>query len=181
MGPRPDQLARSHEEAGYAHGIDLGTGPDLLRTRPGYRGAAEEASALLFRSFRYPMPNACWQLDATEYVLEGGRKWVIFQLIDDHSRLAVASLAAKAENSADAVKVFRKGIEARGVPQMLLTDNGDALNPIRRGVLSELVAYASGRGIAMITGKPYKPTTQSKNQRFHSTLFKWLKKQPFRH
>ena len=34
-----------------------------------------------FRRFVYPAPNACWQLDATEYVLTGGRKCVIFQLI----------------------------------------------------------------------------------------------------
>lgn len=132
-----------------------------------------------FRSFRYPMPNACWQLDATEYVLEGGRKCVIFQLIDDHSRVAVASLAAKTENGADAVKVFQVGVAARGLPQRLLSDNGDAMNPIRRGVTSELVAYANSLGVATITGKPYKPTTQGKNERFHSTLFKWLKKQPF--
>ena len=39
-----------------------------------------------WRRFVYPAPNACWQLDATEYVLSGGRKCVIFQLIDDHSR-----------------------------------------------------------------------------------------------
>ncbi|GFG79396.1 hypothetical protein MPRG_26720 [Mycobacterium paragordonae] len=38
-----------------------------------------------WRRFVYPAPNACWQLDATEYVLSGGRKCVIFQLIDDHS------------------------------------------------------------------------------------------------
>lgn len=132
-----------------------------------------------FRSFRYPMPNACWQLDATEYVLEGGRKCVIFQLIDDHSRLAVASLVAKTENGADAVKVFRAGVAARGMPQRLLSDNGDALNPIRRGMTSELVAYANSLGVATITGKPFKPTTQGKNERFHSTLFTWLKKQPF--
>jgi hypothetical protein len=37
-----------------------------------------------WRRFVYPAPNACWQLDATEYVLTGGRKRVIFQLIDDH-------------------------------------------------------------------------------------------------
>lgn len=132
-----------------------------------------------FRSFRYPMPNACWQLDATEYVLEGGRKCVIFQLLDDHSRLAVASLVARTENGADAVRVFRAGVAARGLPQRLLTDNGEALNPIRRGMTSELVAYANSIGVATITGKPYKPTTQGKNERFHSTLFKWLKKQPF--
>ena len=132
-----------------------------------------------FRSFRYPMPNACWQLDATEYVLEGGRKCVIFQLLDDHSRLAVATLVAGTENGADAVKVFRAGVAARGKPQRLLSDNGEALNPIRRGMTSELVAYANAIGVATITGKPYKPTTQGKNERFHSTLFKWLKKQPF--
>ncbi|TNM46018.1 hypothetical protein FHP29_03490 [Nocardioides albidus] len=34
-------------------------------------------------------PDACCQLDATEYVLTGDRKCVIFQLIDDHSRYAV--------------------------------------------------------------------------------------------
>lgn len=32
-----------------------------------------------YRRFVYPAPNACWQLDATEYVLVGGGKCVIFQ------------------------------------------------------------------------------------------------------
>jgi len=31
------------------------------------------------RRFLYPAPNACWQLDATDYVLAGGRTCVIFQ------------------------------------------------------------------------------------------------------
>lgn len=47
-----------------------------------------------YRRFVYPAPNACWQLDATEYVLTGGRKCVIFQVQDDHSRKAVASHVA---------------------------------------------------------------------------------------
>ncbi|VEG29190.1 Integrase core domain [Actinomyces howellii] len=84
-----------------------------------------------WRRFVYPAPNACWQMDATEYVLAGGRKTVIFQLIDDHSRLAVASLAADAETSQAAIEVFDKGVAAHGVPQRLLTDNGAALNPTR--------------------------------------------------
>lgn len=151
----------------------------IFRDRGLITPAPQKRPRSSFRSFSYPMPNACWQLDATEYVLEGGRKCVIFQLIDDHSRLAVASLVAKTENGPDAVKVFRAGIAARGLPQRLLSDNGEALNPIRRGVTSELVAYANSLGVATITGKPFKPTTQGKNERFHSTLFKWLKKQPF--
>ncbi len=131
-----------------------------------------------YRRFVYPAPNACWQLDGTEYVLTGGRKCVIFQLIDDHSRLAVASHVAWGETSAGAIAVVSKGIAAHGVPQRLLSDNGAALNPSRRGVLGQLVAYVTSLGVEPITGKPYKPTTQGKNERFHQTLFRFLDKQP---
>jgi putative transposase len=131
-----------------------------------------------YRRFVYPAPNACWQLDGTEYVLTGGRKCVIFQLIDDHSRLAVASHVAWGETSEGAIAVVRKGIEVHGVPQRLLSDNGAALNPSRRGVLGQLVAYVTSLGVEPITGKPYKPTTQGKNERFHQTLFRYLDKQP---
>lgn len=131
-----------------------------------------------WRRFVYPAPNACWQLDATEYVLTGGRKCVIFQLLDDHSRFAVASHVAWAETSPAAIAVFKKAVAAHGVPQRLLSDNGAALNPSRRGVLGQLVAYVMSLGVEPITGKPYKPTTQGKNERFHQTLFRYLDKQP---
>lgn len=131
-----------------------------------------------YRRFVYPAPNACWQLDATEYVLTGGRKCVIFQLIDDHSRYAVASHAATGETARDAIRVVRKAIKAHGVPQRLLSDNGIALNPSRRGIIGQLVEYVSRLGVEAITGKPYKPTTQGKNERFHRTLFRYLDKQP---
>jgi transposase InsO family protein len=131
-----------------------------------------------YRRFVYPAPNACWQLDATEYVLSGGRKCVIFQLIDDHSRLAVGSHVAWGETSEGAIAVVSKAIASHGVPQRLLSDNGAALNPSRRGVLGQLVAYVTALGVEPITGKPYKPTTQGKNERFHQTLFRYLDKQP---
>ena len=57
-------------------------------------------------------------------------------------------------------------------------DDGLALNPTRRGYLGQLVAHVSRLGIEAITGKPYKPTTQGKNERFHQTLFRYLDKQP---
>jgi len=131
-----------------------------------------------FRRFVYPAPNACWQLDSTEYVLTGGRRCVIFQLIDDHARFAVASHVAWGETSEGAIAVVKKGIAAHGVPQRLLTDNGAALNPSRRGAVGQLVTYVTRLGVEAITGKPYKPTTQGKNERFHQTLFRWLDKQP---
>jgi putative transposase len=131
-----------------------------------------------FGRFVYPAPNACWQLDATEYVLTGGRKCVIFQLIDDHARYAVASHVASSETAEGALTVVKRGIALHGVPQRLLSDNGLALNPSRRGVIGQLVAYVTSLGVEAITGKPYKPTTQGKNERFHQTLFRFLDKQP---
>lgn len=131
-----------------------------------------------WRRFVYPAPNACWQLDATGYVLTGGRTCVILQLIDDHSRYAVASYVAGSETAEAAIAVFDKAVAAHGAPQRLLSDNGIALNPSRRGFLGQLVEHVGRLGVEAITGKPYKPTTQGKNERFHQTLFRYLDKQP---
>lgn len=110
----------------------------IFREKNVARKEPQKRPRAAWRRFVYPAPNACWQLDATEYVLTGGRNCVIFQLQDDHSRLAVASLAASGETSEAAVAVAKKGVAARGVPQRLLTDNGLALNLIRRGWESQL-------------------------------------------
>jgi putative transposase len=158
--PSPASLARIFREAGVAR----------LEPKKKPRSA--------WRRFVYPAPNACWQLDATEYVLSGGRTCVIFQLIDDHSRYAVASHVASGETVKDAIIVVDKAIAAHGVPQRLLSDNGLALNPSRRGYVGRLVGHLSALGVETITGKPYKPTTQGKNERFHQTLFRYLDKQP---
>ncbi len=76
-----------------------------------------------WRRFVYPCPNACWQLDATGYVLTGGRTRVIFQLIDDHSRYAVASHVACSETAEAAIAVVDKAIAAHAVLRRLPTDN----------------------------------------------------------
>lgn len=158
--PSTASLARTFREAGVAR----------LEPKKKPRSA--------WRRFVYPAPNACWQLDATGYVLTGGRTCVIFQLIDDHSRYAVASHVAWSETAEAAITVFDKAVAAHGVPQRLLSDNGIALNPSRRGYLGQLVKHVSRLGVQAITGKPYKPTTQGKNERFHQTLFRYLDKQP---
>jgi len=149
--PSTASLARIFREAGVA------------RLQPRKRPRAA------WRRLVYPAPNACWQLDATDYVLTGGGKCVIFQLIDDHSRYAVASHVASGETAKDAIAVFDKAVAAHGVPQRLLSDNGLALNPSRRGVVGQLVAHGAALGTEAITGKPDKPTTQGKNERFHQT------------
>jgi putative transposase len=131
-----------------------------------------------YRRFVYPAPNCCWQIDATEWTLSNGRICVIFQLIDDHSRYALASLVAADETSEAALQVVKLAISRHGIPQKFLSDNGSALNPSRRGREGQLVRYPRSLGIRPITGKPGKPTTQGKNERFHQTLFKYLNRQP---
>ena len=126
------------------------------------------------RRFVYPAPNCLWQIDATEWSLADGSGCTIFQVIDDHSRLALASLVARAETSEAAVAVVATAISRHGVPQKFLSDNGLAFNPSRRGHSGKLVDYLVSLGVVPITGKPYKPTTQGKNERFHKTLHRWL-------
>ncbi|WP_442859248.1 DDE-type integrase/transposase/recombinase [Arthrobacter sp. CAN_A1] len=127
---------------------------------------------------RLPEPNGCWQIDSTEWLLASGARVAIFQLIDDHSRLALASLVARAETSEAAIRVVKTAIERHGVPQKFLSDNGAAFNPTRRGKSGALVEYLKSLGVEPITGKPYKPTTQGKNERFHRTLHLFLNKRP---
>lgn len=67
----------------------------IFRERGVARAEPKKKPRATYRWFVYPAPNACWQLDATEYVLVGGRKCVIFQLQDDHSRKAVAGPVRK--------------------------------------------------------------------------------------
>ena len=131
-----------------------------------------------YRRFVYPAPNCLWQIDATEWSLASGVGCVIFQLIDDHSRRALASLVAAGETSDAAVEVVKIAVERHGVPQKFLSDNGVAFNPTRRGYTSRLVDYLHTLGVETITGKPYKPTTQGKNERFHRTLHKYLNARP---
>ena len=87
-----------------------------------------------YRRFVYPAPNACWQLDATDYVLTGGRTCVIFQLIDDHSRYAVASHVASGETAEGAIAVVKKAIAAHGVPQRLLRARSSGYGHMADGI-----------------------------------------------
>ena len=108
-GPRPHLGARQDALDGAGGPLARVLGADPCAARGVARSEPRKRPRSAWRRFVYPAPNACWQLDATEYVLAGGRKAVIFQLQDDHSRLAVAWLVAPGETSDAAIAVFDKG------------------------------------------------------------------------
>jgi transposase InsO family protein len=131
-----------------------------------------------YRAFTFPRVHDCWQLDATQWRLADGRTVVIFQLEDDHSRYILASYVAWSENSAAAVAVVRAAVTDHQAPVLLLTDNGIAMNPHRRGLTSQLAAYAASLGTRAITSRIYHPQTAGKNERLHQTLQLWLRARP---
>lgn len=121
------------------------THPRLLRWNVARSEPAKKYRAS-YRRFVYPAPNACWQMDATEYVLTGGRKCIIFQLQDDHSRLAIAYHVASGETIQAALAVVKKASPPTGCRNACSPDNGTALNPSRRGVEGQLVTYVTSLG-----------------------------------
>ena len=138
-----------------------------------------------YKHFEFGQVHECWQLDAFEWPLTvatgrrgPARKCVVYQVLDDRSRFVLATRVGPAgikENAADAVAVVDQAISTAGRPPcLLLSDNGAAFNQSRRGITSQLVAHLTALGTRPITGRPYHPQTQGKDERVHQTLQRWL-------
>ena len=77
-----------------------------------------------FKRFVADLPNETWQADMTHVEFGGGQVYEVLNMIDDHSRLCVASRAMKVVKANDVVRVLHKAAETRGYPASFLTDNG---------------------------------------------------------
>jgi len=130
-----------------------------------------------WRRFQAELPNECWQADTTHWALADGTDVEILNVIDDHSRLLVASRAFATAKAADVVETFHHGASELGLPASMLTDNGAIFTAeSRRGACAielELIAL----GVDYKHSRPYHPQTCGKVERFHQTLKKWLAKQ----
>lgn len=131
-----------------------------------------------FVRFEADMPNERWQADTTHWHLAGGSDVEILNVIDDHSRLLIASDALKVFKAADVVATFHAGAAAHGFPASLLTDNGAVFTAAPRGGRCAIELEADRLGIVMRHSSPYHPQTCGKVERFHQTLKRWLIKQP---
>lgn len=79
------------------------------------------------------LPNEMWQADVTHWRLAGQGHAEILNMIDDHSRLFLASRAFPTVKAADVVDVFRIAIGLHGAPASLLCDNGAVFTATPRG------------------------------------------------
>ena len=97
---------------------------------------------------------------------------------DDCSRTQVANLAWPAEDVDGAWECVARGIDAFGLPQMLLSDNSLAFSGKLHHMVVMLEKNLARLGINAITSRPWHPQTCGKNERGHQTLQRWLAARP---
>ena len=124
-------------------------------------------------------PNECWQLDITHYRLADDTDVEVLNILDDHSRLCMASRTRRIFTAGDVNTTFTTATSTYGDPAGLLSDNGAVFTGApRRGGRVALELSCHARGIRFTHSRPYHPQTCGKVERFHQTLKKWLDHQP---
>ncbi len=123
------------------------------------------------------LPNEMWQADVTHWVLAGSGHAEILNMLDDHSRLFLASRAFPTVKAADVVDVFRMAVALHGPPASLLCDNGAVFTGAPRGGKVLLQSELERLGIAAKNSRPYHPQTCGKVERLHQTLKRYLANQ----
>lgn len=130
-----------------------------------------------WRRFEAAAPNDYWQIDATDWFIATGIVR-IFNIIDDHSRVAIRCRAVTEATTSEAWTTFCQGGQQWGLPAGVLSDNGLCFSGKLRGMEVLFESNLRDAGVRPITGRPFHPQTTGKVERFQQTLKKWLRRQP---
>lgn len=137
--------------------------------------------------FQAAMPNETWQSDFTHYPLTDTVTYPkgveIITWLDDCTRYALHLSAHRAIATSIVTATFRKAAGQHGIPASTLTDNGMVYTVRlagfgRRGGRNGFEQQLRQWNVAQKNGKPNRPTTQGKVERFQQTMKKWLRAQP---
>jgi transposase InsO family protein len=129
--------------------------------------------------FAAEQPNERWQADTTHWQLADDTDVEILNLIDDHSRLCLASVPRRTITGLDVLHTFQDALLRWGIPASVLTDNGAIFTGKQRGGGRVALEVELGRlGVRFDHSRPYHPQTCGKAERFQQTEKKWLAAQP---
>ena len=142
----------------------------ILRARGLIVPDATKAPKHSGRSFTAERANECWALDDWTWVLADGTAVQILDVLDDHSRYAVACTAMPTCTGATTFDVIAAAASYLGWPQRFWSDNARAFT----GILATAVGSL---GVAASHTRPYSPPSNGKVERFHQTQRQWLTKQ----
>lgn len=138
-----------------------------------------------WRRFAAERPNELWQSDFTHAQLDDGTEVEIIGWLDDHSRF-LTHLSAHLRLTGNIVTdTFTHAASAHGYPAATLTDNGMVYTTRHarggrgkpEGGGNAFETLLALHGITQKNGRPFKPTTQGKIERFWQTLAKHLRTQ----
>ena len=170
-----------------AHLADAGVSPvpatstiwRILRRRGFVVAQPQKRPRSSWKRFCADQPNERWQADITHWRLTDGTEVEICNILDDHSRVCIASIARLVFTGTQVWQVFLTAIGRWGTPAEVLTDNGAVFTGKQRGQGRVALEVQCGlRGIRISHSRPYHPQTCGKVERFHQTLKKWLRAQP---
>jgi transposase InsO family protein len=139
----------------------------LLKTRGFITPEPNKAPKRSKRRFNATRANESWQLDDTTWQLADGTEVKILNVIDDHSRLLVASAALKVCTGAGALAVVAEAAATLGWPARIQSDNASIFRHVLANALAPL-------GVAAVHSRPNHPQTNGKVERFHQSEQKWL-------
>ncbi len=131
-----------------------------------------------FVRFEAALPNERWQGDTTHWALASGTAVEIFDLLDDHSRLALGSVVFPTVKAGDVVDVFAAAAARHGLPASALTDNGAVFSGASRQGKVLWESELERLGVRVVHSTPYHPQTCGKVERFHQTVKRYLRQQP---
>ncbi|KUH86103.1 MULTISPECIES: IS481 family transposase [unclassified Mycobacterium] len=132
-----------------------------------------------WKRFCAEQPNQLWQADVTHWRLADDTAVEILDMLDDHSRVVLASTARPVTTGADVVDTVTAAITQWGTPAGALTDNGAIFTAKQRGAGRTALEIMLGElGIKYSRSRPYHPQTCGKVERFHQTLKKHLRALP---
>jgi transposase InsO family protein len=127
--------------------------------------------------FQAELPNQMWQADATHWQLANGSDVEVLNLIDDHSRFCLASVAFPTVKAPDVLETFSAAAQSYGYPARFLSDNAAVFSGASRKGRVVLETELDRLGIECRHSSPYHPQTCGKVERFHWTMKKFLAKQ----
>jgi len=137
-----------------------------------------------WQRFSADQPNELWQSDFTHVTLTTGADIEVIGWIDDHSRYLLHLTAHPRVTGRIVIDTFTRAASEHGYPAATLTDNGmvyttryarDARGIAPGNGFETLLAL---QGITQKNGRPFKPTTQGKIERFWQTLKRHLAAHP---
>lgn len=121
------------------------------------------------KAFEVPLPNLLWMADCMygptlARDTGGPQRTFLFALLDDCSRLCVHGQFYAHERVEHFLDCLRQGIQSRGVPDKLYTDNGATFRS------HHLQIVCANLGIRLVHTQPYHAWSKGKLERYFLTV-----------